>query len=733
MVRQLPILVLTLARPELTEHRPGWGTGKRGLASLYLDPLSSEAMGQLLAGLARGCPRMSRLASGSGRRASPSTRSKPCACCSTRASSKKGEDGLQATADLGVPEIPETLHALVLARLDALAAPERELLQDAAVLGKMFTVEGLQAVSGLEPPDLEARLDVLVRRELIAAESDPRSPDRGLYGFVQALVRTVAYETMGLRDRKRRHLATARHLAAIDQGDELVELIATHTLDAYRLVQGDDDAAGLRAEARGLLLRAAERARSLAAPSEAKRLVLSALDLEDDEHERAELLALAGVHALAMGNPIESRELLERALAVHTAAGDEISAAHVLARLGDAMFLEGRPDEALGLIRRSYEALREGPETPELAEIAAQYGRIWFLAGGFETATPVLEHAIDLGERLQLPEVLSDALNTRALTIVHSRPETARTLLQGALRLALDADLPIAACRAYFNLSFVCECAEIDGRPFDREGMAISQKLGDRGWELAFRMHIMAYDVVCGEWDSATQAGDIFAAAGAKNGDVFLSTGLVFNAMLLIRRGRVEEGRRMVEETGFALDHADPQMWLLMHWMNAVLAAAEDRPADAVTITDDVWRGAGFVQGTHAFTMPTAFVRVAALYQLDDRERARSMQDWINTWPPGLRPPTMRALWLWLDAWLDNSDPDDSYDAAAALLRAVPRPWELAQLLVLHARELRARGVDEAAQVRVAEAAAIYGQLEAAPALDQLRAEFGTSAAEAVG
>ena len=109
----------------------------------------------------------------------------------------------------GTLEIPETLHALVAARLDALPDAERRLIEDAAVLGKTFTLTGLAAC---RPPEaeLEPLLASLVRREVLVLQTDPRSPERGQYAFVQAIVRTIAYETIGRRERKRRHLAAAR-------------------------------------------------------------------------------------------------------------------------------------------------------------------------------------------------------------------------------------------------------------------------------------------------------------------------------------------------------------------------------------------------------------------------------------------------------------------------------------------------------------------------------------------
>ena len=102
----------------------------------------------------------------------------------------------EPVGDLATIAVPETLTELVAARLDALEPADRVLLLDAAVLGQSFTTAALAAVSGIDEPDLEPRLRGLVRRELLAVEGNPRSPERGQYAFVQALVREVAYNTL---------------------------------------------------------------------------------------------------------------------------------------------------------------------------------------------------------------------------------------------------------------------------------------------------------------------------------------------------------------------------------------------------------------------------------------------------------------------------------------------------------------------------------------------------------
>ena len=137
--------------------------------------------------------------------------------------------------------MPETLHALIASRLDGLGAEDRALLQDAAVLGKSFTLEALSAVTGAEPSALEPRLHDLTRREFLVCEADPRSPERGQYAFVQGIIREVAYGMLSKADRRSRHLAVAHHLEAADD-DELAGAVAAHYVEALQATSAGPDA-----------------------------------------------------------------------------------------------------------------------------------------------------------------------------------------------------------------------------------------------------------------------------------------------------------------------------------------------------------------------------------------------------------------------------------------------------------------------------------------------------------
>src|SRR5262249_22397311 len=212
--RDKPLYVITLARPELLERRPTWGAGHRNFTSLYLEPLSEPAMRELLTGLVPG------LAASLQEQILARAEGVPLYAVETvRMLLDRGllvEEGsaYQVVGQVETLEVPETLHALVAARLDGLSPEERRLVQDAALLGKTFTPASLAALTGIEDGELEQLLRGLVRKELLAVQSDPRSPEHGQYGFLQDIIRRVAYETLPKRDRRAKHIAAAEHLSA---------------------------------------------------------------------------------------------------------------------------------------------------------------------------------------------------------------------------------------------------------------------------------------------------------------------------------------------------------------------------------------------------------------------------------------------------------------------------------------------------------------------------------------
>ena len=285
-------------------------------------------------------------------------------------------DAYRPTGKIETLEVPETLQALIAARLDGLAPEERGLLQDASVLGRTFTVPGLGAMTGLQETELEPILGALVRKEVLSLSSDPLSPERGQYGFLQDLVKKVAYDTMSRRERKARHLAAATHLASVTDEDEIAEVVAAHLLDAYRAAPDDPDAADVRVRARTALTRAGERAASLGARSEAQRHFERAAELADEASAQAELLEQAGVMAADGGRGDDAASLFERSFALFEQEGQLHPAARVSARIGELVWNRGRGADAIERMERSFAVLAGEEPDESFAVLAAQLGTL---------------------------------------------------------------------------------------------------------------------------------------------------------------------------------------------------------------------------------------------------------------------------------------------------------------------------------------------------------------------
>jgi predicted ATPase len=192
-----PIYIVTLARRELLDKRPDWGAGTRSFASIYLEPLAEAQMRELLTGVVRGLP--DRVIKTIVDRAGgiPLYAVETIRMLVAQGQLKPEGAGYVAAGDLTSLAVPETLTALIASRLDDLDSADRAIVDDAAVLGQSFTVAALAALAGHSTEELEQRLKLLVRRELLRRDIDPRSPEQGQYAFMQALIRELLAKDTG--------------------------------------------------------------------------------------------------------------------------------------------------------------------------------------------------------------------------------------------------------------------------------------------------------------------------------------------------------------------------------------------------------------------------------------------------------------------------------------------------------------------------------------------------------
>jgi class 3 adenylate cyclase/tetratricopeptide (TPR) repeat protein len=584
--RGFPIFVITLARPEVTERSPSWGASTRSFTSVLLEPLSNEAVDALLQGLVPGLSEEIRSQIRDRADGIPLYAVETVRMLLDRGLLEREGDEYRPVGTIEALDVPESLQALIAARLDGLEPEERRLLGDASVLGKTFAPRGLAALSGLPEETIEPLLASLVRKEVLTLQSDPRSPERGQYGFLQALVQRVAYEMLSRHDRKAKHLAAAAYLdgqAGLDP-DEIAEVIAAHYLDAYRADEDAGDAAEIKAQAVDWLRRAGERAAALAATDDAQRAFDSAAELADDSQERARLLERAGELAFT-GNRLDAAEERQReAQRLHEQAGGTHAAARAAAALGLTIWQRGRIEEAIGMMERAFDVLASDELDADTARLAAELGRLHHFAGNRANALARIEIALDFAEALRIPDLLAGALNTKSL-ILFRRPHESQALLNEALRIALENDLAPEALRAYNNLIVFME--ETDRpeqvRAAVEEALSLARRRGDRFWEMRLTTHLAWACRDGGDWDQALSVTETLPPDTL---DVSVLASRCGAAWIELERGRPHEAKAWLEGIPEPGDEAtaDQQVLSVSVWATMLRAEADGRLEDALDV-----------------------------------------------------------------------------------------------------------------------------------------------------
>ncbi len=714
--RHSPIYVLTLARPELTERRPTWGAGHRNFSSIYLEPLAPAAMEELLGGLVPGLPPDLRdriLARSEG---VPLYAVETVRMLLDRGLLVQEGSVYRPAGEIAALDVPETLHALIAARLDGLSPDERSLLQNAAVLGKTFTRDGLAALTGMETAELEPLLAALVRKEVLGVQADPRSPEHGQYGFLQDLVRHVAYETLSKRERRSRHLAAAAHLeAAFPEEDEVVEVVASHYLAAYEAAPDAGDAAEIEAKARDLLARAGSRAASLGAWAEARRYYEHAAELGGAAAEQAALLEQAG---LAAGHALseDAVGLLERAVECFETAGESHAAARVAGRLGVSLWVAGQIEDGIARMEDSFAVLAGEEPDEDIATLAAELGRVYFFRGENELAAERIELALEVAEALGLSEIVSQALNTKGLVLTgRGRPEEGLALMRHALAVALDNELAVTAVRAYVNLSALLQnrLRWEEARSVIEAGLELTRSRGYRAFETVLLQNLADVSHLIGDWDRTLAVYDelpVDKRSGA--------LGAV--ARILTNRGHTERAREeLAPHAAFAhsADVQDSQNYLFADLIvlrgESRYREACDRAAEFLSVrADESWGGPWL-----ADALADAAEAALGLGDVDEAERLVDPGRFRpNQVTPLLRAHATRVGALVAARRGEARRADEAFRRAAGLYRESGIPFWLAVCMVQHA-ELLAAG-DEGARL-AGEAREIFQRLKAEPWIER--------------
>ena len=351
--------------------------------------------------------------------------------------------------------------------------------------------------------ELEGPLRSLVRRELLTLEADPRSPERGQYAFVQALIREVAYNTLAKRDRKVRHVAAARFFEALGS-DELAGALASHYFAAYQNAGDGPEADALAVQARIALRAAADRATKLGALGQAVGFLDQAGAVTRDERELAELLELAGAAGGEAGLNELAEDRLRRAVELRRTLGDTDATAGAIAQLCSFLTSTFRGEASIALVEPAVEGLLgpDGtPAGPGGVALLSQQARGYFFREEHRRAVEVADRALEAGERLDLPSVVADTLITRGSALGNiGRSYEGLGAIRAGIELADQLGLVAIGLRGRINLGVLSPDPRTSFEAAEA-GLEIARRFGLRGHVRILLGNLASAAMDVGEWD----------------------------------------------------------------------------------------------------------------------------------------------------------------------------------------------------------------------------------------
>ncbi len=437
-----PLLVIGTARPELFARRPHYAAGLHNVNRINLEPLSPTEIARLVSAVLQ-----TELSAELQQAIQDRTEGNPLYAkefvrlLRDRELMVRHGSGWELRHGAAIPS-PDSIRALIAARLDALEPEAKSMLADAAVIGKTFWPGALAAMGERNLDDVAGVLRELTRKELVRRVRDSSIQGETAYEFSHILARDVAYAQLPRASRIERHVAVAAWIGAkaSERGEDLADVLAHHYATALELARASGDrarAAELEEPALRLLSVAGERALGLDTDAALASLDRALALAPIDHPERAGALARFGEAAFQAGRHVEATAALEEAVGVFRARGDLLSAARAMGTLSAVLLRTGDPRgwelpaQALALL----EPLGPSPALiAALGEVAAGDA----LQGKHEQTVLAAERALTLATDLRLPRPYR-ALGFRGMARAMLGDRGGLADFREAIRLATEA------------------------------------------------------------------------------------------------------------------------------------------------------------------------------------------------------------------------------------------------------------------------------------------------------
>jgi class 3 adenylate cyclase/tetratricopeptide (TPR) repeat protein len=454
----LPMLVVCASRPELYERHPEWGGGKRNSTTIPLGPLSERETSMLISALMEQAvlppQTLDALLERSG--GNPLYAEEFARMLVDRGILERHARELHVGPE-AIP-VPDSVQALVAARLDTLPQGAKALLHDAAVIGTVFWDGAVVSMSGRPLDEVHEALHDLARKEFVRPAKTSTLEGQTEYSFWHLTVRDVAYSQIPRAARGAKHRAAARWLEA-EAGERLsdrADVLAFHYEQALELslAAGDVGTEELREAAARFLAMAGDRALRLDV-GRAEQYYRRALDMLPPEHPRRPraLVAVAKAESVA-GRFDEAQRDAREAIELCRAAGDAVGEGECLAMLATALSKLGETSQARETLDEARRILEGQPPGPELVRVYSRTAGQRLVGGAFDESLAYAEKALVLAQELGLEDEAVRARQFRGAARCDLGDPGGLEDLWEALRQGLDLGLGEETALCYGNLAY---------------------------------------------------------------------------------------------------------------------------------------------------------------------------------------------------------------------------------------------------------------------------------------
>jgi class 3 adenylate cyclase len=705
----VPLLIVCAARPELYERRPGWGAGLRNAHVINLSPLTNQETAELVSHLVSTTGLTSDLEQAILERAGGNP--------------LYAEEFVRLLADRGGIDtadalLPNTVQALIAARLDTLSPERKSLLQDAAVVGKVFWAGALAEIGGRDPSEVELALHELARKELVRPVRRSSMEGERECAFWHLLVRDVAYAQIPRAERARRHRAAAAWIErqARDRVEDLAEVLAYHYLQALELAEATGDAkqAGeLAAPARHFLALAGERALGLDT-TQAEARLSRALELTPaDDPARPQLVVRWAEAAFQAGRAREAADALDRELPSFRqhGQGEAVAGALQLRSLLSHRLGEGRQ---VALAAEAVALLEKEPPGAALVAAYEQLAHAHWSLGGHTDTIAAADQAASLAERLRLPEPVR-ALGYRGLARTYGGEAEGLAEMERALRLALQRGAGLDAGVLYNNIPYARYAIDGPGRSLGayEAGIAFCHERG-LGIAIAHETNCTSLLVELGRVDEALDRLSRNAAAAANRSETYelIELRALQLAIRLARGNKAGPGEvDWLVENAHAQGAADSSTFAIA---SAAAALATDRPEEACALLAELEQSRGSHRTPAYARLLPAMIRTALT--AGDPALAERLSDSLKPHYPAHEHAHCAARAQLAEHGGDHQDAATLYAEAAARWQQFGNVPEHAHALLGQGRCLTALA-DPAAEQTLRQAAELFRSMGYRPAL----------------